>query len=41
MSVGFSAMDPVDSGAGMMRLVKKVSKNVLFCYLLFSVSQMR
>eukprot|EP00904_Undaria_pinnatifida_P012138 jgi/Undpi1/8054/HiC_scaffold_24.g10526.m1 len=23
MSVGFSAMDPVDSGAGMMRLVKK------------------
>lgn len=30
MSVGFGAVDPVDSGAGVLRLVKKVGKNVLF-----------
>lgn len=30
LSVGFSAVDPVDSSAGMMRLVKKVGKKVLF-----------
>lgn len=28
MSVGFGAVDPVDSDAGMMRPVKKVDKNV-------------